>query len=155
MNTQKPKSIKNVGLTIAILSALVVFSNSMSALMFTLLGFNDFQNNEAKDLTTIDAVFNNIQYFLLLLVFIGILFFIGGWNLMKYKLWAKKLLVAVSIILIALFAILLILGIYSVFMDREMVFAFMLITIIWLAFSIPLFLLIRYLKRKDILTYLN
>ena len=155
MNTQKPKSIKNVGLIIAILSGLVVFSNSMSALMFTLLGFNDFENTDATDLTMIDYVFNNISYFLLLLVVLGVLFFIGGIQLMKYKLWAKKLLLTSSIVLITLLTLLLISGIYAAFDDIEVIFALSLIAFIWLVFSIPLLFLIRFLNKNEIRIHFN
>lgn len=155
METQKPKSIKTVGLTIAILSGLVIFSNGMSALMFTLLGFNDYENSEATDLTSIDYVFYNIQYFLLFLVVLGILFLIGGIQLMKYKMWGKKLLLVVSIVLISLLTILLILGIYSIIINNEVVFALIPIVLIWFVFSIPSLLLIRFLNKKEIQAYFN
>lgn len=155
METQKPKSIRTVGLTIAILSGLVIFSNGMSTLMFTLLGFNNYENIEAKDLTNIDYIFNNIQYFLLLLVVLGILFLIGGVQLIKYKNWAKNLLLVVSIVLIGLLTILLILGIFSAFADNEVVFALIPIVLIWLVFSIPILFLIRFLNKKEIQSHFN
>jgi magnesium-transporting ATPase (P-type) len=155
METQKPKSIKNVGLTIAILSSLVVFSNGMSALMFTLLGFNNYENNEAQDLTNLDSFFNNIQYFLLLLVAIGILFLIGGIQLMKYKIWAKKLLLTLSIVLISAFTLILILAIHSAYVDNDALFALIPIAFIWLAFTLPLFFLIRFLNKETIQKHLN
>ena len=148
MQTQKPKSIKNVGLIVTIFSGLVVFSNSMSLLMFTLLGFNDYENSEAKDLTSIDYFLNNTQYLLLMIVVLGILFLIGGIQLMKYKLWAKKLLIGASFALIALITSLLILGIFTAFTENEMVFALISITFIWLVFTIPLLFLIRFLNKK-------
>lgn len=155
METEKPKSIKNVGLTIAILSGLVVFSNGMSALMFTLLGFNNYENNEAQDLTNMDSFFNNIQYFLLFLVVIGILFLIGGIQLMKYKMWAKKLLMTLSIVLIGVLTIVLILAIYSAYVDNDALFALIPITIIWLLFSLPLLFLIRFLNKENIQNHLK
>lgn len=155
MDTQKPKSIKNVGLTIAILSGLVVFSNGMSALMFTLLGFNNYENNEDQDLTYIDSFFNNIQYFLLLLVAIGILFLIGGIQLMKYKMWAKKLLLTLSIVLIGVLSIVLILAIYSAYVDNDALFALIPISFVWLAFTLPLWFLILFLNNESVQKHLK
>lgn len=147
MDTQKPKAIKNVGLTIAVLSGLVIFSNGMGVLMFTLLGFNDYETIETSDLTAIDYFFNNISYFLLILVIMGGLFFIGGIQLMKYKLWAKRYLVVLSFILITLFTLLLSTSVYSAIRDSEMVFAAIPIAFIWIGFSVPLLLLIRFLNK--------
>jgi len=155
MEIQKPKSIKTVGFAIAILSGLVIFSNGMSVLIFTLLGFNNYDNSEAKDLTGIDYVFNNIQYFLLLLVVLGILFLIGGIQLIKYKNWAKNVLLTLSILLIGLLTILLILGIYSTIIDNEVVFALIPIALIWFVFSVPILFLIRYLNKKEIQAHFN
>lgn len=155
MQTPKPKSIKNVGLIVTIFSGLVVFSNSMSLLMFTLLGFNDYEDSEAKDLTSIDYFFDNTQYLLLIIVVLGILFLIGGIQLMKYKLWAKKLLIGASFALIALITSLLILGIFTAFTENEMVFALIPITFIWLVFTIPLSFLIRFLNKKNIQVHFN
>ncbi len=148
MDTPKPKAVKNVGLTIAILSGLVIFSNAMGALMFTLLGFNDYETIETSDLTALDYFFNNISNFLLILVVIGVLFFIGGIQLMKYKLWAKRYLVVLSLILISLLTLLLSSAVYSAITNSEIVFGAILILIIWIGFSVPLLLLIRFLNKS-------
>jgi hypothetical protein len=155
MNTQRPTSIKNTGLVITILSGLVVFSNGMSALMFTLLGFTDYETHETADLTGIDYFFNNISYFLLVLIVIGMLFFIGGIQLMKYKLWAKKFLTGLSIFVLALLSFLLIIGIYSSITNSEMVFAAILIAFVWVGFSVPLLLLIRFLNKEEVANHLS
>ncbi len=155
MNLQKPKSIKNTGLFISIFAGLVVFSNGMGAFIFTLLGFNDYDSKEIPNVISLDYFFNNISSFLLILVLFGVLFFVSGIYLMKYKIWAKNLILGLSIVLISLLSLLLFSGIYTVFNDNEYVFALILIVIIWMMFSIPLFLLIRFLKRKDISKHLE
>lgn len=148
METQKPKSIKNVGLIITIFSGLLIFSNGMGALVFTLLGFGG-TSQEPIEMDFLDILFENFALFCLVIVFFGILYFIGGVNLAKYKLWSKNLLLRTSYIFLILLCLFASTGIYYASNESGLKFivAFFIISVF--AFSLPLIFLIRFLKRNE------
>ena len=148
METQKPKSIKTVSLIITIIAGLMIFSNLMGALMFTLIGFGDTSYQGSSETTFVDILFDNYAIFCLIFVVIGGLYFIGGINLRKYKLWAKNLIVILSGILIIINITFMILGIKTYIADEEMLFLMILSVFMGMVFSLPLFFLIRYLSKK-------
>lgn len=148
MEIQQLKSIKNISLIITVISGLIIFSNLMGVIMHTLLGFGDTSYQESSETTFIDSLFDNYIIFCLTFVFIGVLYFIGGINLKKYKLWAKNLIVILSVCLIIISLAFVILGINTYIADKGMLFFMILSIFMGIAFSIPLFFLIRYLNKK-------
>lgn len=148
METQKPKSIKNVGLIITIFSGLLIFSNGMGALVFTLLGFGGM-SQEPVEMDFLDILFENFALFCLAIVFFGVLYLIGGVNLAKYRLWSKNLLLITSYIFLILLCLFASTSIYNASNESglEFLIVFMVITV--LVFSFPLIFLIRFLKKNE------
>lgn len=147
MEPQKAKSIKSVGLVIAIFSGLIIFSNGMGALVFTLLGFGGTpQNIEPIEMNLLDILFDNIALFLLALVIFGVSYLFGGIYLSKYKLWAKNLLLITSYIFLILLWVLTGTSIYYTINESGLEFFAVLILIMALVFTFPLIFLVRFLS---------
>ena len=144
MEFQKPKSIKSVGLVIAILSGLLIFSNGMGALVFTLLGFGGAPQ-EAIEMDFLDILLENFALFCLVFVFFGILYLVGGIYLSKYRLWAKNLILLTSYIFLILLWLLAGTVVYYTINEAGLEFFMGFILITTLIFSFPLIFLIRFL----------
>ena len=96
MENQKPKSVKTVGLLITIFSFFIIFSNFSGMLagqMFVEMTYSD-------DFNAIDFILKNYTKMCALIIIVGLSFMVGGIYLGKFKLWAKKLLIVLSIMLI-------------------------------------------------------
>lgn len=151
MEVQKPKSIKIIGLLVSIFSGLIILSNAMGALVFSLMGFGGTQNRqeEFSEFNIIEFLFENYSFMCLFMVAIGIFYLIGGLNIRKYKLWAKRLVTFLSAFLIVVIWGLMIL-IASMVNGFDLQFfgiAAMITAVFW---STPLGLLVWFLNKKDI-----
>ncbi len=152
MEEQKPKSVKTIGLIVSIFSGLIIFSNGMGALAFTLNGLGENQNgkNEKSEFNLIEFLFDNYIYMCLLMVTIGLLYLIGGLNIRKYKLWANKLVTCLSLLLIVLIWTLSIAMATMVAEHNERELFSIGAIIPALLWSIPIGVLIYFLNTKEI-----
>lgn len=110
MEEQKPNSVKTIGLIVAFFSGFIIFSNGMGALAFSLIGLGNEKSEplEPSEFNLIEFLFENYIIMCLIMVTVGILYFIGGLNIRKYKLWANRLVTYISLLLIVLIWILMI-----------------------------------------------
>lgn len=102
MEDRKPKSVKSVGLIVAILSGFIVISNGMGILAFSIIGVRDqlSSSTESKGFNLPAFLFENYIAMCFIIITIGILCFLGGLNIRRYKLWANRLVTCISLILI-------------------------------------------------------
>jgi hypothetical protein len=146
VENQKPKSVKAVGLLITIFSCFIIFSNFSGMLagkMFEEMIYSD-------DFNAIDFILKNYTKMCALMIIVGLSFMVGGIYLRKFKLWAKKLLIVLSIMLILIiwsFMILLATNFWSPSFYRIYSLLFIVNAIIW---STPIVLLIRFLNKSQI-----
>jgi len=152
MNEQKPQSVKTIGLIVAIISGFITFSNGMGALAFTLIGLGSEQSQpiESSEFNLLEFLFENYIAMCLIMVLIGILYFIGGLNIRKYKLWANRLVTYISLLLILLmWALMIAMSIMTSGQQGMEIFSVgaIITAIIW---STPLGLLIWFLNRAKI-----
>lgn len=151
MEEQKPKSIKTIGLVVAIFSGFIIFSNGMGALVWTVIGIGEGINNQnTENSDPISFLFFHYVEMCLIMLLIGIAFLIGGLFIRKYKLWANKLVSTLSIIIIFIIWGLMIAMSISIRKEEGMeIFRYGLIinAFFW---STPLGLLIWFLNKKKI-----
>ncbi|NER11630.1 hypothetical protein [Muriicola jejuensis] len=142
----KPNAIRTVGGIIIAISVMMIFSNSL----FVIFG-SDFDEPNST------SGFDPFNYFNVLgyaFIFIGVALFIGGVFLLKFKLWANRLLTAVAGL--AGTAILIIFLVIAYIMPSEPSIALIFkIAFSFFAFlaAIPFVLLIRFLNRERILKH--
>ncbi|MCR9248902.1 MAG: hypothetical protein NXI20_00705 [bacterium] len=151
MEDQKPKSIKTIGIVIIVISVLMIFSNSMGALAWYVIGIGgDMVPENAGEFDPLIFLLSNYVVMCLSIVFMGLFLLVGGIYITKYKLWANRL---VSIIAGLMF--LLIWGLMialSVGLGGQvgmglLAFGAIINALFW---STPVVLLIRFLNRKSI-----
>jgi len=100
MEEQKPKSIKTIGLLVAIFSGFIIFSNAMGALVWSVIGMEDDLNNvETETTDPISFLFAHYIEMCLIMLFIGIAYLVGGIFIRKYKLWANQMVSYISILI--------------------------------------------------------
>lgn len=152
MEEQKPKTIKTIGLLVAIFSAFITFSNVMGALAFSFIGIGNEQNknNKSSDFNLIEFLFENYITMCLIMVVIGILYFIGGLNIRKYKLWANRLVTYISFLLVVFIWTLMIAMSTMTAGQNEMDIFSVGAIITALFWSTPIGLLIWFLNRQKI-----
>ena len=157
METVKPKSIKTIGLIITIISALIIFSNGMGALMSFLMGFNDSVDPSVGQIKTdpISYIFSHYIEMCLFMVAIGLFYLLSGIFIQKYKLWANRFATVISgLQILFVLSIMLILR-FSIANESGMEFfkrGTIATAIFW---TIPFGLLIWFLNKKGIKEYFD
>jgi hypothetical protein len=96
METDKPKSIKTIGIAIMVLSAFIIFCNGMGALMSTLIGLEEASQSGQTFKTPIEFVLAHYLEMCLFMVAIGTSYLLGGLFIQKYKLWANRFVTVIS-----------------------------------------------------------
>ena len=150
----KPASVKQVGLVVAIVGALIVFSNSSGALMHTMMGADtDFPPAPEGSPTvglTVDAAFRNYLALCLTMVTVGATYLIGGVFLRRYKRWANRLVTGLTILLILGLWWMMIGMSNSIRMESNLQSLWFFPYLVATAVTIPLALLIKFLNRTGI-----
>ncbi len=101
MEANKPESIKTLGLIIAAVAGLIVLCNAMAAIGWSITGIGDEINgNQPEEPDAFWFVLNHYVEMCLIVVAIGALFLLGGLFIRKYRLWANRLVTALSVLMI-------------------------------------------------------
>ncbi|MCD8455166.1 hypothetical protein LNJ08_12275 [Tenacibaculum finnmarkense genomovar ulcerans] len=100
MEEQKPKSIKIIGLLVAIFSGFIIFSNGMGAVAWSVLEMGNELNNSEIGTEPISFLFSHYLEICLIMLLIGIAYLVGGIFIRKYKLWANRIVSVLSILII-------------------------------------------------------
>jgi hypothetical protein len=152
MKEQKPKSIRTVGLIVSFFSALIIFSNGMGALTFSMIGLGENQNiqNDNSKFSLIEFLFGNYVAICLVMVVIGFFYLFGGLNIRKYKLWANKLVTYLSLPIIVIIWILMITMFLSTVGQNDMLIFSIGAFLTALFWSTPIGLLIWFLNHHKI-----
>lgn len=150
----KPTSVRTVGLVVAIVGALIVFSNASGALMYQMMeGSFEMQSTPQDEPSfglTVDAAFRNYLTLCLTMVAIGAVYFVGGLFLRKYRRWASFLITALTALLILGLWWMMAGTSYSIRSDPQVRSLWFFPFVVATAFTIPLALLIRFLNRTGI-----
>lgn len=152
MEEQKPKTVKTIGLFIIIFSVFIIFSNVMGAIVFSFFKLGEYSNlkNDRSDFNLIEFLFNNYVSMCITMVLIGLILFISGIYIKKFKLWANHLLTYLSIILIIIIWSLMI-AFFVMFSKQNESNLFKVSSIISaVLWSTPFILLIWYLNKPNI-----
>lgn len=152
MEEQKPKSIKTMGLLIIIFSGIIVFSNGMGAVAWSVMGMGkeEHQNTEISD--PMSFLFAHYMEMCLIMLVIGIAYLIGGIFLRKYKMWANKMVSVLSILVILIIWGLMIAMFVTTIEEGMAIFSYAAL-INGLVWSTPVALLIWFLNKKKIKKY--
>src|SRR5690606_6404338 len=97
-------SVRTVGILVAVGAAMIIFSNGLGGMAFSFLlqRGDPIRFPEDSAFNFLQFLIENFVYFSAGMVLIGMLYFIGGLTLRKYKLWANQLTTYLSILLLAL-----------------------------------------------------
>ena len=155
MEEEKPKSIKLIGILVAIFSVFVIMSNGLGALVAYKMGMIEDIKNVSQDTTNSGIIpmlflFKHYIEMCLILVVIGIGCLIGAIFIIKYKVWANILVTSISVLFIILiWTLMIVMSISMGFESDVNLFKYIsvFIAIFW---STPLGLLIWFLNRKKI-----
>lgn len=154
MDTGKPKSIKTIGLVVTIISAFIVVSNSLGALVASLIGFSD----EVDTSGGLDSFSFIISYYIevcLFMIIIGLFYLLSGMFIQRYKLWANRFATLISIIQIIFVWIVMFVLASSVANEADMQlfkFGAIVTAIFW---TIPFGFFIWFLNKKGIKEYFS
>ena len=144
MERTQSTTIKTLGITISIIATFATFSNLMGALAFAMMNPNNNQISGPQ--SNMEFLWSNFVYMCLLISTIGIMTLIGGINLIKYKNWARKLLIVTSIIFVTMMVVLDVIMILEMRnQTNTLLFIFILITTS-IVISVPFLFLIYYLR---------
>jgi hypothetical protein len=153
MDGEKPKSIKTIGTAIMVLSAFIIFSNGMGALMSTLMGLGEASQSGQTFQTPIEFVFAHYLEICLFMVAIGTAYLLGGLFIKKYKLWANRFVTVVSgVQVLIVWTIMLIMG-ASFAQEPGLEILNTWTIIVAMTWSVPFGLLIWFLNKKDIVNH--
>ncbi|MCQ0110434.1 hypothetical protein SAMN04487906_2961 [Zhouia amylolytica] len=150
MQEQKPKSIKTIGLLVAIFSGFIIFSNGMGALAWSVLGIGNDLNKSEIQTDPISFLFSHYLEMCLIMLLIGIAYLIGGIFIRKYQLWANKMVSGLSaLIFLIIWGLMIAITISIGQQDGMGVFSYgaILNALFW---STPIALLIWFLNKKKI-----
>ena len=152
---KKPYTIKVIGIFIMVFSIFVIGINAIG-----LITLQDLLINEIIDPTSIDRdnsqlkeltyFINHYQYIIASVLVLGTLFFVGGLNLIKYKLWANYLVSAISIVfLIGVWVMIYFMASVVGINEGSLFYKISLLptTIFW---SLPFILLIYFLNKRNV-----
>ncbi|GEM_PF-3541301 len=152
--TIKPKSVKTVGILVIIFSGLTLFSNTMGAISFLLVGGNDVTinrpNGTVQNDDPINFIFDNYVAFCLIMISIALGYLIGGIFIQKFKAWANRLLsMSASLSLVIIWGLMILMAQSIGQANGGSGFAIIpiVIGIIW---STPVALLIWFLNKQNI-----
>ncbi len=151
---KKSKAIKNIGNAITALSAMIIFGNGMGIFSFTILGFGNIDNGQATGNTSaLGWIFEHYLSVCLSMIFIGVIYLLGGVFVAKYKLWANRLVTFVSGLLFVIIWSLMIFMFIAMSGQVELQ-TFRIGSIATALFwSTPLVILIWYLNKKNTLKH--
>lgn len=138
----KPTSIRSIGLVLILFSAFIIFSNSMGALSFNMM-----------DNAPHDALWDSYTTMCFTMVVIGSVCMVGAIYLRKYRLWASRLVSAVSVVLIIGIWWLMATMALALQHDPKVKGLWLFPFLVAAAFSTPLALLIRFLNRRSIVQH--
>ncbi len=151
MENEKPKSIKTIGNAIMVLSAFIIFSNGMGALMWTLLGIGEASQTGLTFQTPVEFIFTHYLELCLFMIAIGSTYLFGGLFIRKYKLWANRFVTVISIIQVLIVWTIMLIMRSSFGQELEILNIWtIVVAVIW---SIPFGLLIWFLNRKATVKY--
>ena len=154
MENDKIKSIRTVGITIVVLSAFIIFRNGMGALMAILIEFSE-GSHPTIDATPMGFIFAHYLEMSLFLVLIGITYLLGGIFIQRYKLWANRLLTAISALQVLVVWIMMIV-VRSSFAEQEGLEILSVWTIaVALIWAVPFGLLIWFLNKRTVIINLQ
>jgi NAD/NADP transhydrogenase beta subunit len=103
MTENKPQSVRTLGSVLKALSGLIVFSNSMGAFAYFLTGMGDMPSssgNVEPDEQVLVLLVENFLTLCLIMIAVGLLYFVGAHSLKTFKLWALRLITWLSGLLI-------------------------------------------------------
>lgn len=156
MEELKPKSVRTLGVVIAVISAVIIFGNIVGIVVFKISSINNaitdltIGEDASDDIKILFFVIKHYVEMFLIIATLGMCFLIGGINLRKYKLWANRLISILSLILICIIWFLMI-TIFSIFYSSSgldvLSYSAIFSAIIW---SVPLIILIRFLNNNEI-----
>ena len=150
MENDKIKSIRTVGITIVVLSAFMIFSNGMGALVVLLIESSE-GSQPTIDATPMGFIFAHYIEICVFLVLIGIAYLLGGIFIQRYKLWANRLVTAISALQV-LFVWLIMVIVRSSFAEQEGLEILSVWTIaVALIWTLPFGLLIWFLNKKGVI----
>ena len=146
---ERPASIRSLGLVVILLSAAMIFSNTMGALSYGMLDIG------SSDALSADAIWSNYLEMCASMVVTGMLYLVSGIFIRKYRLWANRLATIVTSLLIV--GVWVLMALMSWRMGQEgMVSGLQFFPyVVAIAVSIPLGLLVRFLNRKHILAHFS
>ena len=146
----KPKSIKNVGIIIVVVSILILFSNISGALV-ELLMRDEFSSDTTENSNNIiELIFNNYLLMCLFMLIIGILYLIGGVLMIKYKKLGRDIVFYNSILMVVLIWVLMI-GMALAVPSENFFWIFKIGAIInAILWCTPLYFLLKYLGKEKI-----
>jgi hypothetical protein len=153
MESEKPKSIKVTGIVLMVLSAFIIFSNGMGALMFIFMAIGEEAQSGHSPQTVISFVFSHYVEICLFMIVVGIIYFFGGLFIQQYKLWANRLVTVISVVqLFIVWSIMLVIR-ASFGQEPGLEILNILPIIVALVWKIPFGILIWFLNKKSVLNY--
>ncbi|RNL88098.1 hypothetical protein ED312_09270 [Sinomicrobium pectinilyticum] len=151
MEEQKPKSIKTIGLLVAIFAGFIIFSNAMGALTWAVMGIGEELNNQnTENAGSISWLFSYYIELCLTMLLIGVAFLVGGIFIRKCKLWANQMVSILSVLLIlVIWGLMIAISVSIGQQDGMEIFRYGAIfsALFW---SLPLGLLIWFLNKRKI-----
>lgn len=151
MEEQKPKSVKTIGLLVAIFSGFIIFSNGMGAIAWSAMGMGEDMNSQnTENFDPISFLFAHYIEMCLIMLFIGIAYLIGGIFIRKYKLWANQMVSGLSVLIILIiWGLMIAMSISTGQQEGLEIFSFgaLINALVW---STPVGLLIWFLNKKKI-----
>ncbi|MGS2764625.1 hypothetical protein [Sinomicrobium sp. M5D2P9] len=151
MKEQKPKSIKTIGLLIAVFSGFIIFSNAMGALTWAVMGIGeDLNNPNTENADPIALLFSHYMELCLIMLLIGVAYLIGGIFIRKYKLWANRMVSILSVLLIlVIWGLMIAISVSTGQQDGMEIFRYGAVfsALFW---SVPLGLLVWFLNKRKI-----
>lgn len=151
MEVQKPKSIETIGLLVSILSGFIIFSNGMGALAWSVMGIGEDMNNQtAESSDPISFLLSHYIEMCLIMLSIGTAYLIGGIFIRKYKIWANRLVSALSaLVILIIWALMISIAVATGEQEGMEIFSYaaLITALFW---STPVGLLIWFLNKKKI-----
>jgi hypothetical protein len=151
MEEQKPKSIKTIGLLVAIFSGFIIFSNGMGALAWSAMGMGeDINSQNAESSDPVSFLFSHYIEMCLIMLFLGTAYLIGGIFIRKYKLWANQMVSGLSVLIILIiWGLMIVISISTGEQDNLELFSYgaLINALVW---STPVALLIWFLNKNKI-----
>ena len=151
MHSAVRESIDTTGLTVAAVGGLAVFTNSMGAMVWNLLGFDtEFSTPEDAPLDPALYLFTYYRELCMVMVVVGILLLIGGLFLRRYKRWANYLVTGFSALLLLALWGAIIAVVFALQPREELAFFRAGVPLVGVVLSIPLAWLIWFLNKRDV-----